>query len=132
MPKRNRYRDHCDPEVQRWGKTYPHFPGVAECARLIADGQARGTWAEMIHAELAEHAKEHLAEIIATFKAGKGDSVSLSMLRALETAQLPESVDFLSQVLKKGQAHLVSYARRALLAINTRESRTALYEINHD
>lgn len=131
MGKRNRYHNHLDPEVQRWGNTYPHFLGVAECVRLIDAGKARGIWAEVIHQELAENAKEHLAEMIAVFHAHSGDFIALYMLMALETEKIPESVEFLAQVLRDGNEHFVPYARRALLAINTRESRKALYEIDH-
>ena len=127
MGKRNRYRDHVDPEYQRWGRTYRAFPGVDECARLILDRKATGAWADIIAFELAENAKEHLDEIIEMFHKHTSDDVALYMLMALELAALPASVDFLSDVLKDGNVKYMPYAKRALAVINTRESRRALF-----
>jgi hypothetical protein len=126
MGKRTRYRDHPDPEYQRWGRTYPRFPGVAECARLIRARKATGAWADIVAFELAENAREHLAELIDAFADPTGN-VAQYVMMALELAALPESVDFLSRVLREGDPRFVPYARRALEAINTRESRTALF-----
>lgn len=53
MGKRNRYRDHVNPEYKCWGRRYPRFPGVAEGASLIGAGRARGAWADFIAFELA-------------------------------------------------------------------------------
>ena len=127
MGKRNRYRDHIDPEHQRWGRIYPRFPGVAECARLIRDGKARGTWADIIAYELAEHASECLGELVETFRTDPSETVRLYVMMALDIARLPESVPFLAEVLQEGNSLFTSYAQRALEGINTRESRTALW-----
>ena len=67
MGKHNHYRDHVDPEYQRWGRRYPRFPGVAECANLIRAGKARGAWADIIAFELGENASTCLAELTETF-----------------------------------------------------------------
>ena len=130
MGKRNRYRDSLDPECQRWGRTYPRFPGVEECVRQIRAGKARGTWAEMIAFELANNAGDHLVDLTAAFRdnVGAGDDVAMM---ALEIAELPASVDFLSQVLREGDQRFVPYARRTLQAINTRDSRKALFDASH-
>ena len=64
MGKRNRWQDHPDPEHRRWGETYPRFPGVGECARLIMNGKARGTWADLIVLELAENADACFDELV--------------------------------------------------------------------
>ena len=126
MGKRDRYRDHVDPEYQRWGRTYRTFPGVDECARLILDRKATGAWADIVHFELAENASDHLADMIDAFRNHTSDDVAVYILMALETAALPESVEFLSDVLCSGDARFTSYAKRALTAIDTRESRRAL------
>ena len=127
MGKRDRYRDHVDPEYQRWGRTYRTFPGVDECARLILDRKATGAWADIVHFELAENASDHLADMIDAFRNHTSDGVAVYILMALETAALPESVEFLSDVLCSGDARFTSYAKRALTAIDTRESRRALF-----
>jgi hypothetical protein len=127
MGKRNRYRDHIDPEHQRWGRTYPRFPGVAECAHLIRDGKARGSWADIIAYELAENAGTCLAELIETFRNDPSGDVRLYVMMALDIARVPASVPFLSEVLREGDPHYVPYAEQALRGINTPEARTALW-----
>lgn len=127
MGQRNRYHDHIDPEYQRWGRTYRKFPGVDECARLILDRKATGAWADIVHFELAENANDHLDEIIDAFHDHTSDDVAVYMLMALEMAALPESVEFLAEVLRGGDARFASYAKRALTAIDTKESRRALF-----
>ena len=131
MGKRNRYRDHTDPEYQRWGRTYSRFPGVAECARLIREGKARGAWADIIASELAENASECLAELVETFRADPSESVRLYVMMALDMARLPESIPFLAEVLQQGNPLFTPYAVRALEGINTRESRTAIWNATH-
>ncbi len=126
MDIRNRHRRFVDPEQQRWDKRYRRFPGVAECARLIRAGKARGTWAEIIAHELADNAQDTLPELIAEFELSNGDDVALYILIALEFACLPESTEFLGEVLQSGDLRLAEYARRTLSAINTREARRVL------
>ena len=128
MGKRTRYRDHPDPEFQRWGRTYPRFPGVAECVRLIRVRKATGTWADIVVYELAENAGDFLEELTNAFHEHTSDDVAMYVMMALEMAKLPESVEFLSKVLREGEARFTPYARRALQAINTRKSRTALFD----
>jgi hypothetical protein len=129
MGKRIRYRDHVDPEHQRWGRTYPRFPGVAECARLIRDGKAQGSWADIIIQELAENASECLPELIKSFRTDRSEKVHLYVMMALDIARLPESVPFLAEVLQEGSPLFTPYAPRALYGIDTHESRTALWQV---
>jgi hypothetical protein len=111
MGKRNRYRDHVDPEYQRWGRRYPRFPGVAECASLIRAGKARGAWADIIAYELAENAETCLAELIETFRNDPGGDVRLYIIMALDIARMPASVPFLAEVLRVRSA-LYPFAER--------------------
>ncbi|MFH5806182.1 hypothetical protein [Alienimonas sp. DA493] len=127
MGKRDRYRDHVDPEYRRWGRTYRSFPGVDECVRLILDRRATGAWADIIAYELAENASERLDELLNAFRVHESNDVALYVLTALEMAALPASVDFLAGVLRKGNPAFRPYAQRALQAIDTKESRTALF-----
>ena len=131
MGKRERYRDHLDPEIQRWGRNYPRFPGVAECTRLIRAGKARGTWADMIVHELSENAADHLPEMIAAFRESNDEDVALYVIMALEIAKLPTSIKFLSEVMRERNSRFVPYAHRALVAIDTRESRKTLFDALH-
>jgi len=127
MGKRNRYRDHVDPEYQRWGRRYPRFPGVAECASLILAGKASGAWADIIAFELAENAGICLAELIETFRNDPGGDVCLYVMMALDIARVPASVPFLVEVLREADPCYVPYAERALRGINTPEARTVLW-----
>jgi len=129
MGKRNRYRDHIDPEHQRWGRTYSRFPGVTECTRLIRDGKARGSWADIIVYELAENAGECFAELVEAFRTDPSESVRLYVMMTLDMARLPESIPFLAEVLREGDPRFTPYALGALNGINCRESRTALWEV---
>ena len=127
MGKRDRYRENPDPECQRWGRNYRSFPGVAECVRLILARKANGTWADIVASELAENARENLAELIDTFRDHESDSVAMFIMMAIEMAAIPESVEFLSCVLQEANPLFVPYARRALLAIDTPASRAVLF-----
>lgn len=126
MTNRDRYRDHVDPEYRRWRRKYRRFPGVAECVRLIRDRKATRAWADIVAFELADNAIDHLNELIRAFRDHESDEVGLFVLMALEMAALPASVEFLSSVLRDGNVRFVPQARRALQAIDTRESRVAL------
>ena len=135
MNKQKQYLNHVDPEYQRWGRTYSSFPGVAECLRLIRTRKAAGAWADIVVYELAENAPPHLAELTEAFRTATSDldpsdGVAISVLQALEIAQLPESVPFFTQVLQEKNARFTPYAQRALAAINTQEARTALLHIS--
>jgi len=131
MGKRNRYRDHVDPECQRWGRRYPRFPGVAECASLVRAGKARGAWADIIAFELAENAGACLAELIEMFRNDPGGDVALYIIMALDIARVPASVPFLAEVLREADPRYVPYAVRALQGINTSVARTALWNASH-
>jgi hypothetical protein len=133
MANRRRYSDHIDPEYQRWGRKYPHFPGVAECARLIRAHKNRGTWADIICEELAENAAECLNDLITEFRSDENahTDVRLFIMMALEIARPPEAVPFLVEVLRDPDTRLARYAESALKGVDTRESRTALWNAAH-
>jgi hypothetical protein len=128
MEKRDRYRDHVDPEYRRWGCTYRSFPGIAECARLVLDQKATGAWADIVVYELAENADLHLTELTKAFRAHESDNFSIYVLMALELAAVPASVEFLQEILRDGNSMYIAYAKRTLQAIDTKESRRALFD----
>jgi len=127
MGKRDRYRKSINLEDKRWGQKYRSFPGVGECVRLLLDVRVCGYTLEIIKAELVENASRHLEEMIDAFHNHKTDRVAIFMLMVLELAALPESVDFLATVLRDDNPDYRKWAQMALEAINTRESRTALF-----
>ena len=71
MGKRSRYRDHVDPEYQRWGRRYARFPGVAECAVIGVADDIRGEYpkacvvleegASVTEKQVREHCSKNLA-----------------------------------------------------------------------
>jgi hypothetical protein len=124
MGKRNRYRDHVDPEHQRWGRTYPRFPGVAECVRLINFGKARGTWADIIVDELSGNAKECLSELIAAYRDNPTGGVRLFIMMALDSdSPDKEAIRFLKDVIREGNRQLIPYAERALAKLEPLDCR---------
>ena len=131
MARRVDYQKHPDPAHQQWGRKYPRFPGVSECVRLIKERKARGAWADIIAFELAGHADECYEELVASFRAEAREDVRLYIMMALEMAALAKAIPFLGEVLQEGDSNLVPYAERGLQAIDTRESRAALWNANH-
>jgi len=127
VAERFNYREHIDPEYRRWGRKYARFPGVAECARLIRAGKARGAWADIIAEELTHHARDSFKELVERFRSDPNDRVRLFVMMALEMAALPEAVPFLAEVLRGSDPRFASYAERGLRAIDTPESRTVLW-----
>ena len=130
MSKRHRYHDHVDPEHQRWGRTYPGFPGVAECVRLVQSGKAEGAWIDLIVLDLAINASDCLVDLLETYRREESDRMRLIILMALELAALPDSIEFLSEVLRQGDPRLAPYALHGLKAIDSKASRRALRENN--
>jgi hypothetical protein len=131
MTQSSTYHEHIDPEYRRWGKKYPRFPGVAECARLIRSHKAKGAWADIIAHELAENAASCFPDLIAAFREGSSDDVPMYVMMALDVARLPEAVPFLAEVLREGDDRFAPYAKRALKGIDTREARAALWNAEH-
>jgi hypothetical protein len=104
---------------------------VAECARLIRAGKARGSWADIIAFELAENAATCLAEMIETYRNDPDGEVRIYVLMALDYALLPASVPFLAVVLREGDPRCTLYAEQALRSINTTEARAAIWHATH-
>jgi hypothetical protein len=99
---------------------------VAECVRLIDQRKNRGVLADIIVFELAENAGSCLTELIDTFRHLPEGDVRLFIMMALEIARLPDSIPFLAEVLRDANPRYVTYAQRALEAIDTRDSRKAI------
>lgn len=131
MGKRNRYRDHVDPEYQRWGRRYPRFPGVAECVNLIRSGKTQGAWADIICFELAENTTTCLLELIEAFRNDAEGNVRRFVMMALEIARPRDAVPFLAEVLKAGDRRYVPCAEQTLREMDTPETRSILWRSAH-
>ena len=122
------YSQHVDPEYRRWGRKYPRFPGVTECVRLLRSGKIRGAWVDIVLHELTEHAQECLPELVAAFCSNESEWVRLMVLTAVAQARLPSAIKFLADVVRQRHPRFSPYAEQGLVAIGTREARTALWE----
>ena len=131
MGNKTDYRRHIDPEYRRWGRTYPRFPGVAECIRLLRSGKVRGAWVDIIAHELAAHASESLPELLAVFQSDEGEWVRQMVLMAIAEARLPQAIPFLADVARERHPRFAPHAIAGLSAIGTSEARAALWEATH-
>lgn len=128
MSNASDYSQHVDPEHRRWGRKYPRFPGVNECVRLLRSGKIRGARVEIVLHVLTEHAQECLPELVAAFCSDESESVRLMVLTAVAEARLPSAIKFLAEVVRQRHPRFGPYAEQGLVAIGTREARTALWE----
>ncbi len=128
MQKDGPFRDHPDPEYQRWHRTYPRFPGVPECVQLILARMTRGTWDDIIVQQLADNAGDCLSDLVGAYRSDPGGDIRLFVMMALDLARPPEAVGFLAEVLRSRDPRYHTYARRALEGIGTLEARTALWD----
>jgi hypothetical protein len=84
--------------------------------------------AENIVYDLAENTAACLPEMIEAFRTETTSAVPSYTMMALDIARIPESVPFLAEFLAEGDPQFLSFAKNALKGIDTRESRTALWQ----
>ncbi len=121
-----------DPELARWNRTYPRFPGVRKCVDLLKKRSTSGTWLDIIEIELTAHASEHLEEMIASFHTEPDEWVRTMLLWPIADARLPQAFSFLLENLYSDNPYFRELAIRGLKLLDTRESRTALWDArNH-
>lgn len=128
MPKDD--REHLDPEYVRWRKRYPRFPGVAECFRVLHRHNVHGAWLDIIEYELVDHATECLQELIDAYRSEDSDCYRRYALWAIANTRLPAAIPFLAEVAKGPNDFFSEIAMDSLAEINTKESRTVLWELN--
>lgn len=116
-----------DPEFERWKRKYPDFPTLLECERLVLLVNAKGLWIDLIVEGIAARAEFLFIELVDSDERNVEYRFSLLILMALELAAIPESVAFLVDVAMSAGADRSRWARSALVSIDTRESRTALF-----
>jgi HEAT repeat protein len=128
MPKDD--REHLDPEYVRWRKKYRRFPGVAECFRVLHGRNVNGALKEIIECELIDHASECLQELIDVYRSEDDDYYRRYAFWAIAKSRLPEAIPFLAEVAKEPNDFFSEIAMDSLAEINTKESRTVLWELN--
>src|ERR1051326_9193305 len=102
------------PEETRWNRTYPTFPGIRTCAELLKTRSVRGTWIDIIEAELTAHASEHLEEMIATFLTETDEWVRTMLFWPIIETRLPQALSFLLENLYSDNPHFRQLAIRGL------------------
>jgi HEAT repeat protein len=118
-----------DPEERRWRRVYPAFPGVATCVALLRRPNVRGTWVDIIRAELTAHAGEGLGELVAEFRRPENDArVRALIVAAIADAAAPSAVPFLTGCLADPDEHVRHWAADGLRRIGTKAARTALWQ----
>ena len=129
---------HPDPEYARFYTTYPTFPGVPTCLTLLRSGKAKGAWIDLICHELHRYAAENtdeetakkakVEEIVAAFRAEPVSWVRILLLSSIAKTGLPEYIPLLQENLASEQEGLRFWAQAGLGKIDTKESRTVLWQ----
>jgi hypothetical protein len=117
-----------DPEYIRWKRQYPKFPGVARCVELLGRRNGQGALVGIIRSELQQNVVSHAAELIAAFQAEPDERVRRILLGILCEARLPEALPVFAEQLRSEDESLRYWAEEGLRALNTPESRKALWE----
>jgi len=116
-----------DPEINRWNDTYPKAPDVQACVKLLKDHHVKGTWVDLVIAQLTHHAADHLEAMIAIFHAETNEWVRVMLLSAIAEASLPPALSLFVANLYSDDAHLRRWALYGLKSLDTKESRTVLW-----
>jgi hypothetical protein len=118
-----------DPELRRWRRDYPTFPGVAACVALLRRPNVRGSRVDIICAELAAHSAAGLDELVAEFRRPENDArVRALVVAAIAEGGSPDAVPFLRDVLTDPDESARAWAAAGLRRIGTKAARTALWQ----
>lgn len=119
-----------DPEEERWDRKYPRFPGVATCVELLGSTNVRGTWVEIICAELQKHADEHADELIAATRSEleRESGLARILLHVVADSKLPAAQDLFVDLLASPDRTLHDYGLDGLKQLDTKESRRLIWE----
>jgi HEAT repeat protein len=101
------------------------FPGFAACLDMLDAGAEELEWGLSI---LRNHAPEHVAEFIQALQAPEHESVRWLLLEAVGATHSDAVVPLLATYLQGSDSDLWGWAIRALLEIDTKESRRALWD----
>ena len=123
---------HVDPEAERWDREYPKFPGVTTCVALLSSPKVHGTWVDIICQELTRHADECADELLGAFGAAADARVRAILMGILCEAKLSKAQPVFIENLKSDDELLRHWAEQGLRDLNTKESRTALWNAGID
>lgn len=121
-----------DPEINRYYRKYPSFPGVKILVDLLRRRNVQGVWIDIIVVELAMRAAETHDELIAAYRAESNPWVKTMLLMALAKAGLPEALPIFVEILRSNEVDHRTYAIEGLEKIGTKEARRLLYEYARD
>jgi hypothetical protein len=126
-------KKHIDPEIERWEKKYPRFPGVQKCVELLGSSNVKGTWIEIICVELEVFSRKDPTELIDAIYASDDQRVRFILLNILENSAPEEAVPILGEMIYSGDEedrfHAVGALKRigSKDGIGSKEARTILF-----
>ena len=115
-----------DPELERWNRKYPTFPGVDKCVELLGSRNVKGSWVDIICSLLEQHAAECFDDLLRAFRAERDPRVRRLLLYAIASAGSPEVIPFLTDCLQSEDHEL-----RYLAAWNSKPSTPRRLEPPH-
>ena len=120
-----------DPEIARWHKTYPIFPGVAKCLELLNRSNVQGAWVDQICFELEKYAPDVADELIAAFNDNVDDDAMVwqrsILIAIMANTGLPAFQPLFVEQMRSEDERLRWWARVGLERIGTKEARAALW-----
>jgi hypothetical protein len=122
MPKKK----HIDPEVERYYRKFPKFPGLAKCVELLHSRNVRGSYLDTILYEIRIHAETYLNELIAHIR-NDDSHVGTWLLAQLAEARLPDAEGFFIECLQSTDSRRRYWAIIGLKDLDTKSSRQALW-----
>lgn len=122
--------DNIDPEVARWNRKYPGFPGVAASVELLRRSNVRGAWVDIICWELQRHAHGHTDELLAATReeVSRGSEVARILLYIVAGAKMPEALPLFAELLNVSDDTLREFATNGLVKLDSKESLRILWE----
>ncbi len=116
-----------DPEEKRYHQNYPKFPGVGTCVRLLRSSNVKGAYLDALLGDLVDHLPEHLAEVIAAFRAEPDERVRIMLIDAISEVAPPEALEFFVENVNSPNASIRFWAERGLEKMESKEARAALW-----
>ena len=116
-----------DPEVQRYRRKYPIFPGVQTCVELLQGRNVHGSYLDSVLYDLELHAATYVDELIQAFRAEQDDRVRVLLLAVMAETGLPAFMPLFIENLHADD-EVRYWAVVGLKQIDTKEARRALWE----
>ena len=119
-------KNHVDPEVRRYYRNFPTFPGIAKCVELLHRGNVTGSYLDTILYEIRIHAEEHLNELTAEIR-HDNSHVGVWLLDELSKARLPDAEAFFIENLQSHDRDRRYWAIIGLKNLDTKSARRGLW-----